>query len=216
MQSCRRGGASNERINLMRRSAPIDWERSAHRSCARRWTRWLRRKAREHQGIPHQDHVSPRRFGWFFAGAVFGGFAACVVSILPTDLVGTSGRGGVVFTAVLAAVISAYAFWRATRFRIAREAAEVGGSPTLTAPRWSVTLQPSDVRKVLQLRLDPYGFGFFAKQPWRAWRAWFRIDVSTDERRVRSYLVWRPDARAFLDQLRRAGFQVAGEGAWDQ
>jgi len=157
-----------------------------------------------------------RRFGWFFAGAVFGGFAAWVVSILPTDLVGTSGRGGVVFTAVLAAVISACAFWRATRFRIAREAAEVGGSLALTAPRWSVTLQPGDVRQVLQLRSDPYGFGFFAKQPYRAWRAWLRMDVSTKKRRVRSYLVWRPDAPAFLEQLRRAGFQVAGEGAWDQ
>lgn len=151
-----------------------------------------------------------RRVGWFFAGAVFGGFAAGVVSILPTDLVGTSGQGGVVFTAVLAAVISAYAFWRATRFRIAREAAEVGGSLALTAPRWSVTLQPGDVRQVLQLRSDPYGFGFFAKQPYRAWRAWLRMDVSTKKRRVRSYLVWRPDAPG-LPRTASAGWL---SGSW--
>jgi len=33
-----RGQAPNKRINLMRRGAALDWERTAHRSCAKRWT----------------------------------------------------------------------------------------------------------------------------------------------------------------------------------
>lgn len=160
--------------------------------------------------VKNAPHRSPIALA--LGGAIWGGLAALLIFLAVAERVGPGAVGGFAVPVVLAAALSAWLFWRATRFRIAQEATEVGGALALTASRWSVTLQPGDVRQVVQLRRNPYGSGIYnVTNP--AWGAWLRIDASTGGTRVRRYLVWRADAPAFLEQLRTAGFSLVGEVA---
>jgi len=163
-----------------------------------------RHNARVIKNMPHRSPV-----GLVLGGIVWGALAVLLIVVAIADRVGSAAVGGFAVPVLLTAALSAYCFWRAARFRIAREAAEVGGSLALSAARWRVTLQPADVKQVVQLRRNPYG-GLY-NQPLPAWGVWLRIDAGTGGVRGRKYLVWRPDAPAFLQHLRRAGFPVVGE-----
>ena len=166
-----------------------------------------RRNARVVEHAPRRSRVA-----LVVGAAIWGALAALFVYLAIADGGGSGGLGGFAVPILLTAALSAWLLWRAMRFRIARDAAEADGSLTLTGPRWSVTLRPGDVRQVMQLHRNPLGSGIYNVDN-RAWGTWFRVDASTGGGRVRRYVVWRPDAPAFLKQLRKAGFPVVGEVA---
>ena len=149
--------------------------------------------------------------GLIVGGAVWGALAVLLIVVAVADRAGSAAVGGFAIPVLLAAALSAYCFWRAARFRIAGEAAGVGGALALSAARWRVTLQPADVKQVVLLRRNPYG-GLY-NQPLAAWGVWLRIDARTKGMRRCKCLVWRADAPAFLEHPRRAGFPVVGEVA---
>jgi hypothetical protein len=140
--------------------------------------------------------------------AIWVALAALLVAVAVGDG-GLGGLRGFALPVALCIGIAAWLLWRATRFRMAAEAEQVGGALVLIAPRWNVTLQRGDVKQVVQLRRNPYAYGIYNVEN-AAWGAWFRIDASTGGAGVRRYLVWRADSPAFLEQLRGAGFPVAG------